>query len=491
MRQAWHIFKKDVRQLRGEAAIYVAAVVVGCLIPNAYSLNIGESLVMLAGAYLIARLVQADALAGNRQFWITRPYRRSSLLSAKLLFILALVDLPICLVQWLILARSHFALASIWQGLGWEQFLWLACESLPMAALAALTPGPVSFACSALVAALGSVGISVVARGPAHSLHASEWVRSSIGLMVVLMASAVALYLQYRDRNTGRNAVAACAIAVAGVFAYVFVPWSLAFAVQQKFSNEGLDVAAWRVALKVSSEQWAIAMSRGRGVQLAVPLAVEGFPPDLSVTLEAAEMGLQAENGRSTEANVTDLLRTRHPAATVNCELDRDFFDAERNHPVTLRGTLFLTVFGNRRVHHIVGPRRGQPMAVTDRLRCMAMGYGVICDSPFRWPNQLIDVSEAGRSSRVPLNYGISYSPFPAELTLFPVEYRMGPPLPRGAEDALPVSRVQDLMIEVMEPVAYVRRDFEVRGVRLTDIALPWRSERVLRGGKTFFENEY
>ena len=34
-------------------------------------------------------------------------------------------------------------------------------------------------------------------------------------------------------------------------------------------------------------------------------------------------------------------------------------------------------------------------------------------------------------------------------------------------------------------------RDFEIPDVHLQDVALPWRSRRVMRDGKPFIENEY
>ena len=48
----------------------------------------------LVAWYLIARLIHAETLPGDRQFWITRPYRWQSLLGAKVLFVLVFLNLP-------------------------------------------------------------------------------------------------------------------------------------------------------------------------------------------------------------------------------------------------------------------------------------------------------------------------------------------------------------------------------------------------------------
>src|SRR5690348_3994597 len=93
MRQALHIFRKDARYLWPEICLILALVTVfGWSNPDAI-----ELLVFTATAYLIARLIHAEALPGDRQFWITRPYRWQSLLGAKLLFVLVFVNLPIML----------------------------------------------------------------------------------------------------------------------------------------------------------------------------------------------------------------------------------------------------------------------------------------------------------------------------------------------------------------------------------------------------------
>jgi hypothetical protein len=87
MRQALHIFKKDVRYLWYEIAITLALVV----------MFVGfrwiEFILPIAWCYLAARVIYAEPLPGDRVFWITRPYAWKSLLAAKALFILTFVNL--------------------------------------------------------------------------------------------------------------------------------------------------------------------------------------------------------------------------------------------------------------------------------------------------------------------------------------------------------------------------------------------------------------
>src|SRR5271157_4677246 len=143
MSQVWHIFKKDARCLRGEIAV-VASLAAIFAFADRYGIYQGSevafgALLALFAAYLIARVVHAEAIPGDRQFWITRPYRWSSLLSAKLLFILAFVSLPIVFAQLFIVITDGFSLGSIMPGLLWSQVLILVVVALPIACIAAVT----------------------------------------------------------------------------------------------------------------------------------------------------------------------------------------------------------------------------------------------------------------------------------------------------------------------------------------------------------------
>lgn len=114
MKQISALFWKDVRHLRPEIGAYIAVLIAFSLAApqarpgrNPMGLSILVTLLHLliavAWFVLIARAVQEDRLVGEQQFWITRPYRWTSLLAAKLLFIAVCVFLPFVLMQWALL----------------------------------------------------------------------------------------------------------------------------------------------------------------------------------------------------------------------------------------------------------------------------------------------------------------------------------------------------------------------------------------------------
>jgi hypothetical protein len=153
MRQALHIFTKDVRRLRWE--ILVALALVAAFVDSEVSrdqragiadtLFNSTALLPLAWIYLIVRVVHAEALPGHKQFWLTRPYSWKSLLAAKALFVLVFVTLPMMIADAVIVAVEGFRVGAHLGGLIWEQLLWWLLFIMPTAALAAVTTGLVEF----------------------------------------------------------------------------------------------------------------------------------------------------------------------------------------------------------------------------------------------------------------------------------------------------------------------------------------------------------
>jgi hypothetical protein len=142
-----------------------------------------------------------------------------------------------------------------------------------------------------------------------------------------------------------------------------------------------------------------------------------------------------------------------------------------REQPVRFRGALYLTLFGDRRVlsvpfgAHVLGPQAGICSAASG---VKTEENSVLCRYPFRSPPGRISIY-FGDYQATAFREAISYSPFPAELSMSPVSvyfataYR--PPRPRfGVPNDLPLTSAE---IVTMEPLAYVQRDFDIGGLRL------------------------
>jgi hypothetical protein len=214
VRQAWHIFRKDVRGMRGEVALLATmATALGWAETRMMDATWVELIAVLVANYAVARVIHFEAIPGHNQFWVTRPYRWRSLLAAKLLFILLCIELPMLLAQIYMITAGHFPFAESLPGLIWSQVLLVFCALIPAACLASLTGGMVPFLFSELLLlATVFVGeglirvrkfsvIPAMQPGP----QAMDWVRDSLAAVVIAGFAAYVMYRQYRDRQTIAN----------------------------------------------------------------------------------------------------------------------------------------------------------------------------------------------------------------------------------------------------------------------------------------------
>jgi hypothetical protein len=471
MRQALHIFKKDVRYLWREVLLLLLlAAILGWAERHSLSAWWAEVMFTLAAANGIARLVHAEAIPGHNQFWITRPYRWRSLLGAKLLFILIFVNLPVFAAQWYVIASMRFPLADHFAGLLWSQVLMLLCITLPIAALASATAGAVPFTLSAFVAAvigfIGSSQMMLFFFGPRPRLpsvpYSIGWVSQSLAVAAITCISAVVLYLQYRSRRTNFSRIFAIAAGVVAVVAYFFMPWGIALGVQSLFSRQAVDAASIRLSLDPSRKGNFPIPGREKvtQVELMFPIAIDGIPDAAEPQCDALSFTVQGADGRTWNSGFLESNPVPDGArrAVLNgyCLMDPSFFRDEGGKPVTLRTDLYLTLFGNTQSSDI--SIEGGPVNVVDGLRCgTGLLHQLYCRSAFRWPRRRVYAkfgAEAGE-----LFDSLSYSPFPAVLDFNPIEAHWVSTSPSA-------SRVT---IVTKEPVSHFRSRVEIPNVRLSD----------------------
>ena len=146
-----HIFRKDTRYLRFEIALFglMALVFAGMELYSKMAFAV-EILLVLSGMLLTGRMIHAEAIAGQGQFWITRPYRWRCLLLAKVLFLAVWIDIPLGVARLIELAVLGYPLGSSLPALVWSQIVMLGAV-LTIAAAAALTPGIMPFCVAMLV----------------------------------------------------------------------------------------------------------------------------------------------------------------------------------------------------------------------------------------------------------------------------------------------------------------------------------------------------
>jgi len=516
MSQALHIFKKDVRHLRFEIAIAISVVAAFTLIEvkhavwpvdAVYSNTAASFLALLllpvAWWMLIGRVVHDEALPGDRQFWITRPYSWRSLLSAKILFILAFINLPMLIAQLVIVRAYGFSIGTELPGLLWSQVVLTIVFVLPVVAISALTSGFVQLIAGILtpcVIALALAGLSfnfkpqlILIGFAGVSSNGHEWVRSYLIFLIIVVAASAILYWQYSGRRTtlARSIAAAAWILVA--MAFYLVSWSAAFRIDTALSRSQVDLSSTHLFTDLSAKKPHIGFRQGgEEVGLSVPLQIVGLPSGTTARIENLSASFQAPDGTTWNS---DGFSWQNPEGT-----DQQFFVQSgffggsylqrKDVPVKVHGSVYLTVFGNPHTTQVAFGER--PVPVPKVGLCSAtedvnrQNYSVICNSAFRSPTALvsyrfaqplgdtsseinslklrIEMAELARSRAVRLGQfafsafvrpgQVSFSPFPADLSISPVSHDF-----RQSWVPTPWDHA---VVDTLEPLGHIRLDFDV-----------------------------
>jgi hypothetical protein len=481
MRQALHIFKKDLRYLRYEVALILGiALVFAALHARAHGVGDpwwAEIALVATAVFLIGRLVLAEAIPGDRQFWITRPYRWQSLLGAKLLFIIAFVNVPVLLAHLFILILDGFPLGASVAGLLWSQFLLFSVVSLPFAALATLSSGMAPFIFSQLIALAAAFGIwEMLVPSATSRLGGAVWVRYSIALLAVVAIAIPVIVIQYKSRRTLFSRAYALGGIVLGAVVFVALPWSATLALQSYVSKDPSLGSSIMIGLgHVSGQAFWLARVRPK-VELHLPISIQGIPEGTEFQADALSIALHSPDGRAATLSMHDCgdlkrgsISAQAGAISVVCSAEPAFFNQEREQPLTLRASFYFTLFGNARAETI--PLSDEPANAPDGLQCytdvVKAEWDVYCRSAFRWPARLV-YAKLGRTNANSFTQFVSYSPFPAGLSIDPVETRWA-----SAYAAGPTPTVRDVTIVVEEPLAHLRRDFAAQDVHLEDFVYP------------------
>ncbi len=128
-----------------------------------------------------------------------------------------------------------------------------------------------------------------------------------------------------------------------------------------------------------------------------------------------------------------------------------------------LRGSLCFMLYGNKQSALI--PLTTSPVTVNGIGLCSAGARFLLCKSAFRPQSDLVAIrilqnSPTGaKATTEGLSRAVSYSPFPADLSVDPLDEFFSPRL----------NAISEVRVDVLEPIAYVERNFEISNVRLHD----------------------
>jgi hypothetical protein len=359
----WRIFRKDWRLLKLLAI--TNAVLQGLLAMvefHAEPFSMRDERAALAAlitlaliitmCLLIVLVVQQDAIPGVNQDWKVRPIKRHDLLIAKLLSVALFIHGPIVAVKLLQGLAEGFSFAEVLRTTLLGNLEIAMLFTLPVMTIAALTRSIGEALLGSLAVFLGLMLVRLVM--PAlflpltHSYHFSnsvdgtgvEWVWRFVSHALLLVATVVALGLQYFRRSTLRARV----VFVSGLLLFMLaqsLPWKPAFAIQQWFATNPGAGATVSISFDPSAPKSNAALGgsrqlltedssekkeseRRKSTRVILPLRFSGLPAGTMLHTDRCVVRLVA-NGRtlyrgegglldvpaSSEANGQTLVRQR------------------------------------------------------------------------------------------------------------------------------------------------------------------------------------
>lgn len=428
MRQALHIFRKDSRQFRNLILLlgfWTMAFVAASARPwptaprqlfdwtdrvQVIVLDLSSFALPVAWWIVVACLFHAEALPGDRQFWLTRPYDRRSLFTAKALFVLAYISLPTAIAQAASLALHGLPLVPHLPGLLWEQVLILSILVLPAAALAVLTSTLTQFVIAVLIAPVLWMTYSVL-----PSWGGFGWIRDTVAIAAIAGIAVLVLFRQFRYRRTAGARRIALAALLCGILMVAALPWPAAFSLQAHLAGAGGTAPRASLELPVVSVvplSPAFGARPDRRVQLRFLL--EGVPEGVPVICEDMEVSIESQDGRRwpNAPKGGGLYSTAPYSCLAEVSVPTAFFEGVEDPQVRVRAVLYLTLFG---------PEQSTPLAV-GAAPVHVPGVG-LCAAVADQELGFVTCRTAFRETRT-ISTGTarpSYSPFAADLRIQPV----------------------------------------------------------------------
>jgi len=424
-------------------------------------------LLPMAWWYLASLAVYGEPLPGDRQFWVTRPYRWTSLLGAKLLFIVAFVSFPLLLADCFILTLQGFHPWANPGGLLWHEVAVFVVLLLPMIAVACITT---SFARVVLVG-LATI-ISIVVLETVLSPYGNtmigfsvegEWIGGSL-LCLVLSTALAIMILQYRSRRTWVSRTIFVAAVLLLLCSGRFLPWDITFALQSRLVKSRIDMSSiTAVFSRGSGPPPTVSPARQDAVRVSLPVRLYGVPAGTTAAVDAMWADLTLPNGNPLK---TLLSFGETPPDTVwhDALVERSVFERLKSTPVQLHLTIHLTVLGNPHTEDVPlggGPRRVPGVGLCEFDPRGPDRAALSCRAPFRQPAYVLAQFDKYDKDVPTEQQRVDYSPYPAEFGISPIsEYSW--PVPTGATT---------LAFTTMKPLAHIRRELDIPNVQLAEFA--------------------
>jgi hypothetical protein len=497
------IFKKDAAHLWPQILLFLALLALFAYSDPVYYVthvkgglmslvNLLRLVLPLSCWLLVISVIHEETPIGDNQYWLTRPFAWTDLLAAKVLFLLAFVNLPVFLCQSTVLAANGFSPLDHLTDLLAKQVFFSALLVLPAAALAAVTKGLARTILGGVLLwvplALAGVLLAYLAHG--SSWGGLEWIRASGVAAVAICGAVMVILFQYTRRRTVLSRAVLAGAAVLVMLLSAAPPWQPAFGLQSWFSARQIDSQAVRISFdprpdaplpaNASSPLTLPGMTAPpAGTRLEVPIQVEDIPAGMEVVADWTSVEVEGSGlkpWRSGWVANWGIVREASGKRWLTIFVDADYFDRIKGASVRLQGSVDLTLVvrtqslpSYRFVEAYVpglGPCSG---AGTERIECLSPLPRVSLTLVSRdsmlavvgwWALRL---NNAGSLFQSAIDRNEVYAPYPTSPWFGPLQryavavtyFRDGP--------------MADSVLAVEHPVAHIQRSFDFHSLRLAD----------------------
>jgi hypothetical protein len=416
MKQMLHIFAKDSRQFWPEILICLALVAAFIWIyPSSWL--VGNTLSAVAGGdfvralfeqylggilkllipvswwLLIARVIHAEALVGDRQFWLTRPYEWKKLLGAKALFLLVFLYLPLLTAQFLLLFIAGFRPLSFIPGLLFNLLLVTGILVLPLMAIASVTATFARVTVTLLAGLAGFIAFIAISLLFSNTVSIPSSGHLSIALAFCFCGTVVVL--QYAARRVWVSRLLLIALPIVIILSGLAIPESIAISHAYPRAGAGQEAPVELTFLRDTPHPATADLIRANQVQVSIPLQLSGVAEGYALIPDALQLTVEVANGSHWTSPWQAVYNLHYLPGTsesgVNFVMSRAFFDQVRSMPVTLHFTLALTQVQAGKVRSI--PLSAQDFSVPDFGICSPdprlmerQFFGIGCKFALRQP---------------------------------------------------------------------------------------------------------
>jgi hypothetical protein len=434
----------------------------------------------LAWWYLIACLIYKEQPAGDRQFWVTRPYSWKSLLAAKTLLIVTFINASFLISDIAILSANGLSPSKAAANLLGRQLAITAIFLLPAAALAATTRhlAYIAFALS-VVLLLNLFFNPGGSEGLYHLWGRLAWIPEWTTAAILAAGSFAVLAWQYASRRTPISWTILAGVSAICAAILMAKPVGPAIALQSHFPSASADVPEVRLSFAPGAHpKGGIMIGPSKFVQFPpgmhgwVPIRINGFSPGVQVKADLVKVTIHGPQGTSWSSgwiHSSPSTQSRGPIEWAQAWIgDENRFlyvtigkqplESFQSQPVSVSVSVAMTVFRTETATQLMS---GEPdRSIAGVGNCSVRGMNapgspwLLCrsaeSSPVRVDVQGIPLIEA------------SYAPKWGIFAQSPVSR-----LYESLADRRSLFNEGPIYITTGRPVAHVRRDLEIPQIRL------------------------